>query len=210
MNNESTRQVSIVALLRDLVPKRPLTHGEALRIAELQANRLRETFGIDGPRLLEEVISELPRLSVRRDCDLPVSGVTYWEKGRWIIYLNDNEPLGRQRFSLFHEFKHVLDHTTKRFLYWDRPEFPANTQAERVADFFAGCILMPKRHVKRLFGQRLSLIRLADAFSVTPRAMHVRLSQIGLIEPTPRCQETTRPPRGRAHKQGSTSLGVAA
>jgi Zn-dependent peptidase ImmA (M78 family) len=65
--------------------------------------------------------------------------------------------------------------------------YVSEEQNERIADYFAGCLLMPKRHVKRLFGQRLSLIRMADTFGVTHQAMHVRLSQLGLVAPTPRC-----------------------
>jgi len=187
MNYQQAKATTLLGMLRGLVPLRALSYYEAERIAELQANRLRELLGISRARLPEEAISQFPRVDVRRDTDMPVSGLTHWDRGRWLICLNANEPEGRQRFSLAHEFKHVLDHTTKSRLYRDKPYLRAGDQAERIADYFAGCLLMPKRHVKRLFGERLSLIRLSDAFGVTPRAMHVRLSQLGLVEPTPRC-----------------------
>src|SRR6202521_2060971 len=129
-NNES-----VLATLRALVPPRMLTHAESLRIAELQANRLLEIFGIAGPRVPSELVAELPRLEVRLEVDLPVSGSTHWERGRWIITLNASEPTVRQRFSLMHEFKHILDHTTRPFLYGDvANDEQAAARAERAAD----------------------------------------------------------------------------
>ena len=119
---------------------------------------------------------------------MPVSGSTHWSNGRWIIAINAMEHPARQRFSLAHELKHVLDYTTRQRLYPDEPGLPASVKGERMADYFAGCLLMPKQHVKRLFGQHPSDIQiLADSFGVTPRAMQVRLSQLGLTPPTPRC-----------------------
>src|SRR5436305_56239 len=112
MNTNQTRsERSVLATLRALVPQRRLAFSESLRISELQANRLLELFEIaDGPTP-NELIGELPRIVVRREPGLPVSGSAHWAAGRWIITLNADEPRVRQRFSLMHEFKHVLDHT---------------------------------------------------------------------------------------------------
>jgi Zn-dependent peptidase ImmA (M78 family) len=69
--------------------------------------------------------------------------------------------------------------------------FPATereTMVERICDYFAGCLLMPRPWVKRLYGDGLQqLDQLAASFGVSQAAMAVRLSQIGLTEPTPRC-----------------------
>lgn len=187
MNNTITER-AIFARLRDLVPNRLLRLPEAERLAELQANRFRELLDIVGPELPTEAITELPRIFVTSDHDLPVSGSAHWSNGRWIIALNALEHPARQRFSLAHELKHVLDYTTRVRLYPDEPGLPASVKSERVADYFAGCLLMPKRHLKRLYGQHPGDISyLADAFGVTPRAMQFRLSQLGMTGPTPRC-----------------------
>jgi hypothetical protein len=61
----------------------------------------------DGP-VPERIITELPKLHVQRFSPLPVSGATQWTHGRWLVLLN--EPITRQRFSLAHEAKHILDH----------------------------------------------------------------------------------------------------
>lgn len=181
------RRPSIVATLRGLVPERPLRYLEAQRIVELQANRLRELLQIDGPEFPPEGITSLPRLRIRRDSRLPVSGLTHWHNGRWLIVINGGEPLGRQRFSLAHEFAHVVQHTAKGWLCHDDPRMSQNAKAERLADYFAGCLLMPKRWVKRFHGERRSVGEMAQAFGVTERAVEVRLGQLGITDSRPRC-----------------------
>jgi Zn-dependent peptidase ImmA (M78 family) len=102
---------------------------------------------------LRQHAAELPRVLVRTDVDLPVSGCTSWQNGRWLIVLNGAEPLVRQRFSLAHEFKHAVDHRFRHELYFDRPGLSATTQAEYAADYFAACLLMPKRWLYRAWQQ---------------------------------------------------------
>jgi Zn-dependent peptidase ImmA (M78 family) len=92
-----------------------------------------------------------------------------------------------------HEFKHVLDHTTKQFLYHDRPFQTADEQAERVADYFAACLLMPKRVVKRLWCQgNQNMVELAKMLFVSTRALRYRLDQLGLLDPPTRCRSSVR------------------
>lgn len=188
----NTNARSVLALLRGLVPQRQLTFNEALRIAELQANHLLEHFSIDTAAVPDEIVSELPRIKIERERSLPVSGSAHWNGRYWVITLCADEHRSRQRFSLMHEFKHVVDHTTKDFLYQDRPTSSAYEQAERVADYFAACLLMPKRVVKRLwFEGPQSVERLAEKLRVSPAAARYRLDQLGLIDRAARC-ETAR------------------
>jgi hypothetical protein len=164
--------MSVLAALRQLVPHRHLNLDEARRIAEWQAHRLRLLFEIDGPIFPHEIICNLPRMQVEFDTDLPVSGSAHWNGNAWVILLNGLEGYNRQRFSLAHEFKHVLDHSVKNFLYHDEGK-----QAEQVADYFAGCLLMPKQHVKRLYYQGVQKpSELAAAFHVSPKAMQFPLA----------------------------------
>jgi len=181
-------QGGLLKRLRSLVPERLLTMPEALCLAELQANRFRELLEIDETCLVTEALTDLPRVLVTSELDLPVSGSTHWSNGRWIVAINGLEHPLRQRFSLAHELKHVIDHTTRHYLYREEPGQPSQVKAERAADYFAGCLLMPKRHVKRLYGQHPGNVAwLAEAFGVTPRAMNFRLDQLGLNQPRPRC-----------------------
>ncbi len=188
----NTNARSVLALLRGLVPQRQLTFNEALRIAELQANHLLEHFAIDTTAVPDEIVSELPRIKIEREHGLPVSGSAHWNGRYWVITLSADEHRLRQRFSLMHEFKHVIDHTTKDFLYAGRPTGSAYEQVERVADYFAACLLMPKRVVKRLWCQgHQNIANLADMLQVSPAALRYRLDQLGLTDRTAR-YETAR------------------
>lgn len=195
MNNTTTTNESVLRSMRALVPRRRLTHGESLRIAELQANRLLELFQIPGPRVPNELITELPRIEVHYEADLPVSGSAHWEGARWIITLNGSESYARRRFSLMHEFKHVLDHTTKQYLYGDVTNDPdAASRSERVADHFAACLLMPKRWMKsQWFASGQKLVPLSLQVGVSTRALSIRLWYLGLAPETARCAGRSLP-----------------
>lgn len=185
-------QLSVLAALRGLVPNRRLSTGEALRIAELQANRLRDYLDIDGAALASEAICELPRIAVEHDPDLPVSGSAHWNAHQWVITLNASEPVPRQRFSMLHELKHIVDHTTRHHLYGRDGDPAARQRAEWAADHFAACALMPKRWVKRLWGEgHQNTTGLAADFGVSTQAMRYRLHELGLTEPPARCHPDT-------------------
>lgn len=179
---------SVLATLRSLVPQRHMNIEECKRIAELQANRLRELFEIDGPTFPHEIIMEMPRIKVVFDADLPVSGSAHWNGTNWIIVLNALERPMRQRFSLAHEYKHIIDHTNKYFMYHDSNRDSKARQAEQIADYFAGCLLMPKQHIKSLYYQRIQKpTELAEYFQVSPRAVQFRLQQLKVTDEAERC-----------------------
>lgn len=177
-----------VAEVRDLVPIRPLVYGEALHIAETQAARFLATAGISSPAVPERTITELPKVQVNRMSPFPVSGATEWAHGRWHIVLNGAEPATRQKFSLAHELKHIIDHPFVDQIYSGFPEHDRERMTERICDYFAGCLLMPKPWVEKAWHEgNQHLGDLAETFGVSQSAMHVRLRQIGLGEMTPRC-----------------------
>jgi Zn-dependent peptidase ImmA (M78 family) len=146
-------------------------------------------------------VTELPRIEIRYQSEMPVSGSAHWEAGHWVITLNASEAAVRRRFSLMHEFKHVLDHTTQHYLYGDTTTDPAAAQrAERVADHFAACLLMPKRWVKSAwFNSHQNVGQLAARLQVSARALSVRLWHLGLGIETERCPRTRqlKPHSGR-------------
>lgn len=178
----------VVTRLRDKVPLRPLRYSEAMRLAELQAQSFLALAGVTEPAVPDRLIRELPRIKVTRMSPFPTSGATHWVRGTWIIVLNGSEPTTRQRFSLAHELKHVIDHRFVRFIYSGFPKAERADMVERLCDYFAGCLLMPRPWVKRLYCSGVQhLPDLAQAFGVSQAAMSVRLNQIGLTDPTPRC-----------------------
>lgn len=172
-----------LAILRSLSPRRRLGVHEAEYVGEIQAYRLLDLAGVWEQPVPTALIAELPRVEVRLDADLPVSGSTHWLNGRWRITVNASEPSQRQRFTLAHELKHVIDHRHRDLLYQPNPVLTAEAQGEHAADHFAACLLMPRRWVKRAWGdgyQKVSV--LSKLFDVSPQAMQVRLSHLGLID----------------------------
>ena len=110
-----------------------------------------------------------------------------------MIVLRAEEAKVRQRFSLIHEFKHVLDDPFIEWMYPTRNAYSPEDRAEHTCDYFAACVLMPRRWVKRDWGNGIqNLDRLARRYNVSRVAMGVRLAELKLIGPTPRCAGTTR------------------
>lgn len=178
----------VIAQLRDIVPLRPLTRHEALSIAERQALMMRKLLDVTGPVLQEFVLADLPRIQIVRKSPWPVSGATQWVSGRWIIVLNGAEAPVRQRFSLAHEFKHIIDHPFVDLLYKGIPEAERADWIEHVCDYFAGCLLMPRPALKKAWTtQSQDLYSMAKTFYVSQAAMNTRLNQTGLAESAGRC-----------------------
>ncbi|MGH2769523.1 MAG: ImmA/IrrE family metallo-endopeptidase [Actinomycetota bacterium] len=157
-------------------------------MAERQTLRLLGLLDQSYPAVDLQLLTELPRLEVRLASSLPMSGFSSWESSRWLIAINaDDHPL-RQRFTLAHEFKHVLDHPFIRCLYPGPDGRPSEKRAESICDYFAGCLLMPRPWVKRTWTEGVQdAPSLAAHFGVSLPAMKVRLQQLGLILPRPRC-----------------------
>jgi IrrE N-terminal-like domain len=188
MHNTHSQQgePSVLSTLRSLIPHRSLLLSEALWIAELQAGRLLQlSRAVDVP-ILSSTVTDLPRITVEPDPDLTgvaASGSSHWnwQRRTWIISLNPAEPRARQRFTLIHEYKHIIDHGSLGIRSARTSARPAE---EIVADYFAGCVLMPKRLLKAAYCDGIQRpADLAELFDVSPRAVEVRLNQIGLTDP---------------------------
>jgi Zn-dependent peptidase ImmA (M78 family) len=114
---------------------------------------------------------------------------------RWRIAIKAEECRQRQRFSLAHEFKHVLDSPVVGRTHAHLPTDRQKARAETLCDYFAACLLMPRPWVKHDYYGGLQNIRaLARRYYVSQEAMTTRLHELGLIA-------TPRPPR-------STSRGA--
>jgi Zn-dependent peptidase ImmA (M78 family) len=190
----------MVAELRSLMPNRPLSFSEAQRLADLQATRLLKLTQSTSAPVAESIITELPRIEVRRVGSLIGSGASAWSRGTWRIRINGAEPLTRQRFTLAHEFKHILDAACEDVIYRDLPVGPARDRhIEAVCDHFAASLLMPKVQVRHLWYQGVqNLPSLAWHFEVSQQAMLIRLQNLGLVEPIPR--------HAAAHRLGTIAV----
>jgi Zn-dependent peptidase ImmA (M78 family) len=170
----------LLASLRDVVPIRALSVTESLELAERQADRFLELSGISAPLVPESVIADVPRVEVQRMTPSPVSGAAQWSRGRWLILLKGSEPEARQRFTLAHEFKHVLDHPFIGVLYPSVCTMTREQRAEQVCDYFAACLLMPRSWIIQACEESgVHPQRLARRFGVSHTAMSKRLAAIG-------------------------------
>lgn len=183
-----------LASLRALIPQRRLNRAEVRQLTERQATRLRSHLGeTDDPFFDEAKLRDLPRIRVEWDADLPTSGMSLWDGDNWVLAVNSRESLTRQRFSLLHEFHHAVAHGVKDRLFHETSAERRGhcEQAERTADYFAACVLMPKMLVKRHWGRGPRTIRsMADLFGVSPQAMTYRLRDLGLLGERRRCNWT--------------------
>ena len=177
---ERRSDTSLLSRLRSLVPPRPLSAREALLITEAQARLLLKSAGLSEPPVPDSLITDLPRLQVVLEAGMPCSGSAHWTGQHWLISLNADEPMLRRRFSLYHEYKHIVDHPNRDWLY-PPARRSSKVLPEQLADYFAGSVLMPKRLLKRFYCEgHTDLDELSSIFMVSTRALEVRLHQLGL------------------------------
>lgn len=195
----------VLARVRAICPRRPLSWTEAERIAERQAGILRQELKLDTrPTLPASALLSLPFLTVTYRDGFPTSGMATKTGLGWVVVIRGDEPTVRQRFSLAHELKHIIDDdlmtALARRLYPATTLYSADERAEHVADRFAAALLMPKVLLRRDWTESLQDVGvLARRYDVSRSAMEIRLRQLGLLQATPRCAT----PHAATHHQGA-------
>jgi len=188
---------SIIKSVRDIMPARPVTLGEAYILAERQAVALLKLLRVTKAPIDVNRLGDLPKIviDVKPRHEMPdiarvgpiseIAGVSHhWENGHWLITINENDTLGRRRFSLGHEFKHVLDHSIYRVAYAHLgygDEGQRDRQIERICDHFAASLLMPRLAVKKAWTSGIQDVEaLAGLFTTSLTATRIRLKYLGL------------------------------
>jgi len=132
-------------------------------------------------------VAELLRVQVETRRGIPVAGSTHWTGGAWLIMVNADDAPTRQRFTIGHELKHVIDHPIVNIAYPAIGDLSSEERQEDLCDYFSACVLMPRRWLKHYWGlgyQRTD--ELARMFGVSRAAMRYRLIDIGLLDPSVR------------------------
>jgi hypothetical protein len=183
----------LITELRSLAPKRSLTYGESLQLGRMQAVRYRRwadatepainLIGLVKQRLIP--VNLVPSYRLNGE-----SGMTTDAIGDKLqMFINQNEPDVRQRFSLLHEFKHVLDFEAADQLHAQLGRGNKklhDDMIEWIANEFAAHVLMPTPLVKRVWFTSQDLTLAAGLFNVSVEAMATRLERLGLTgEPKP-------------------------
>lgn len=98
----------------------------------------------------------------------------------WIIVINENEIIERQRFSAAHELAHIVLFTNNPSKVFCSKE-SANWN-EKLCDRFAGDILMPEEMVLKLYKNdpHPYLETVAKAFKVSRPVAKIQLRRLGL------------------------------
>lgn len=201
-----TQPTSIIRQLRATTPMRPLTEREAKSLAERQAIITLELLGQREPAVDVGAIADLPRIEVKVEPNLHlggISGFSQWSRGRWLIVVNSSDSATRRRFTLSHEFKHVLDHPFANVIYSKLADAEAERErmTERICDYFAGCLLVPRNWLKRAWANGIQeRTALAALFNVSEAAIQVRLQQTGTIESGMHLRELSQPVRNYFRK----------
>lgn len=192
IQNETSAAAPSDELLRTLrrqMPARPLAFWEHLAVAERQASKLRALLEqlepgaslewLSGGSLHSVVVTMQPRWRMEG-----LSGMSTWDAtaGHWVIGVNKGNPPARRRFTLMHEFKHVLDANRDKITY---RKLTAE-QREQIAEYFAACYLMPKLLVRRAWvGGVQDPEALAGLFKVSVQAMTKRLKYLQFLDDDP-------------------------
>jgi predicted transcriptional regulator len=175
----------LLADLRALSPNRPVTWSEAHSIAERQAGLLLSRSNVYEPPMPQFVISSLPGIVVEWRPDWPTEGTSIQTATHWQIVIRSSDARQRQRFSLAHELKHVLDRPVIDRLHAHLDPSQQHERTERLCNFFAACLLMPRPWIKRdWYGGMRNVSELARRYNVSTQAMSMRLSELGLTDMT--------------------------
>jgi Zn-dependent peptidase ImmA (M78 family) len=105
------------------------------------------------------------------------------DRAHYLIGINPQQSLQRQRFTIAHEIAHiVLGHPKKAVSLIVFTEKSTN-QLDRAADVFAAELLMPYIHVRDLFFKKgwRNLEDFAKFYMVSRVAMEIRLKELGLL-----------------------------
>jgi hypothetical protein len=195
METPSEKDMSaMIDYWRSLVPRRPLTYGQHIDYAQVQAYHVR-AFADSGALDLNLIwLFEQTVIPVKWTPSHVLNGrsglTTDLPDNTLKILLNQNHPDLRQRYTLVHEWKHALDYYDNDLLYRDlggSDDEKRRTQREAIANEFAAEVLMPMTLVTKRWWQTPDLQVLARDFNVSTEAMKARLEKLGLIGgPRPR------------------------
>ena len=157
--------------------------------AELLAQQFRAKIGVSmkEPISVKTVLRKLNIVTMYRPLSEKFYGLSVKsQNGKMFILVNSASTRGRQHFTIAHELYH---------LFFDPNPVPhictdGLTGAEREANYFASCLLMPKEGVlemlssNNLIGDGINIaviLRLENYFQVSRATLIYRLKELNII-----------------------------
>jgi len=157
--------------------------GRIFRLVEALANKYIKKAKLTQPPVIAELVKQFdisPGVEIR---PLPLKayhGAVWHQEDGWVIHLNAEDKPARQRVTLFHEIFHILAHYRATPIFRKRGA-KEGLFNEILADYFAGCVLMPKEWVKEKWAESNDSKQMAEIFQVTEVSMWIRLKTMGLV-----------------------------
>jgi len=105
-------------------------------------------------------------------------GCTWLVDEEWVVHLNSNASPETNHFTAFHEGWHIICGNSG--LAFDRAGRRYKPVSERLADYFAASILMPKDVVRGIWPEVRDVGRMAGIFKVPEQAMKDWLTRLRL------------------------------
>lgn len=163
------------------------------------ADNLLKKYAISACPVPVQRIAEGEGVGVFVDDELPpnISGYLARNENGAVIVVQEQHHPKRQRFSIAHELGHFLLHSPRdyrvskdtHFVFRDEISGTGTVPEEIEANQFAAELLMPKAMVVKALESYTGLSfnaavnQLASDFDVSPHAMGIRLSVLGLVNP---------------------------
>ena len=159
------------------------TLGKIFRLVEKLAQKYLKKGGVSSPPVPAELVSLADEDSAIEIHLVPLEvcrGAIWRLKDKWVIQLKADDTPDARRFTLFHEAFHILAHcqATPVFNGPGREEAYFN---ELLADYFAGCVLMPRAWVLERWAKVNNIGRMARIFGVKESQMWMCLRQLHLV-----------------------------
>lgn len=98
------------------------------------------------------------------------------------IYLSQITSIKRDVFTIAHELGHYVLHSRLGRIPLSANRSGENDEAEKEANTFAACFLMPEKEVKEKFYKCENIEELAKEFNVSHTAMHWRCHNLKLVD----------------------------
>ena len=163
------------------------------RIEQMTDGLLREAQVAAPPVPIEKIV-RAHGIAIRVMDLKDVSGLVVRDENVTVIGVNKTHALTRRRFTVAHELAHALLHQGKKIRYDKdfRVDFRSGTSSlgvdveEMEANFFAACILMPRRFLEAdplvanldLEDAAQTVKDLARRYAVSQHAMGIRLGNL--------------------------------
>lgn len=130
-------------------------------------------------------------LITRADDNLPIEvrqvplkayrGAVWRLSACWVVQLNSNDSLVRQRFTLYHEIFHILAHSKATPVFKKAGGNREGSFNEILADHFSGACLLPEGWVKEKWTEVKDMSQMAAIFDVPKPIVWLALKHLCLI-----------------------------